>query len=556
MSKKYTIEELKELTKNKNFTIIDEKYISMRNGILAIDNNGYKVIVKRNHIFKNESPEIFHKNNPYTIGNIKQYIINNKINAELLSTEYINNTSELLWKCSCTKEFTCSWNKFSQGKHLCNECSLIYKGLNHRITKDRIINSLENVGLKLLNELFSQCVSSAKIDAIDIFGYKYNFLWSVFKNGKFPEKFHPSNKYTIENINTYLKINRDGEYICISDDYKNNTQQLKFKHIKCECIFEASLAEMKGKYVGDTKYKYYKTCPNCYKKKIESTHASVLKQVFKHEYPDTTLEDKSCINEKTKRSLPTDIVNHNLKIAIEIQSQYHDSISKKDIDKYKKDFWINKGYQFYDPDIRDYSILELIQLFFPNIDKIPNYIDYNFSNCIDHVKVQNLLNDGHSIKEIGEIMNAKDGTIRALLNAKKVFLPDNYKKLILNQKPIVRLTKNGDFIKRYENLSRIKEDNFATGTVIRVLKKIQNFSYNSYWVYEEDYINDTYLIPIEKEDHYMLSVDKYSIDNIFIKSYPTIYDAENDSRSSRSEIYRVASGNRKSSRNEKWKFKI
>jgi hypothetical protein len=313
---------------------------------------------------------------------------------------------------------------------------------------------------------------------------------------------------------------------------------------------------MYGKYVGDSKYKYYKTCPNCDKKKIESTHASVLKQVFKHEYPDTILEDKSCINIKTKRSLPTDIVNHNLKIAIEIQSQYHDTQTQKDVDQYKKDFWIKSGYKFFDPDIREYSILELIQLFFPHIDSIPKYIDYNFSNCINHVKVQELLNKGFSIKEIAEIIEAKEGTVRSLLHSKKVFLPDDYKEKILNQKPVVRLTKNGCFIKRYENLSRIREDDFAIGAVIRVLKKKQNFSYDSYWVYESDYINNTYTVPAEKEDHYMLSVDKYDMNDTFIKSYSTIYDAANDSKSSKAEIYRVASGDRKSSRNEKWKFKI
>ena len=67
------------------------------------------------------------------------------------------------------------------------------------------------------------------------------------------------------------------------------------------------------------KDKYYKQCPNCNTNKTESNHASILKQIFIHEYPDTSIEDKSCINPKTKRPFPTDIVNHRMKIAIEIQ---------------------------------------------------------------------------------------------------------------------------------------------------------------------------------------------------------------------------------------------
>ena len=45
------------------------------------------------------------------------------------------------------------------------------------------------------------------------------------------------------------------------------------------------------------------------------------------------------------------------------------------------------------------------------------------------------------------------------------------------------------------------------------------------------------------------------MNNNYVKSYGSIYEAEKDSASSRSEIYRVANGNRNSSRKEKWKFK-
>ena len=53
----------------------------------------------------------------------------------------------------------------------------------------------------------------------------------------------------------------------------------------------------------------------------ESLHALVLKQVFMHEYPDTILEDRSCVNPITNAVMPTDIVNHKMKIAIEIQNK-------------------------------------------------------------------------------------------------------------------------------------------------------------------------------------------------------------------------------------------
>jgi hypothetical protein len=311
---------------------------------------------------------------------------------------------------------------------------------------------------------------------------------------------------------------------------------------------------MQGKTVKNSKYRYYKQCPHCNTNKTESIHASVLKQVFLHEYPDTTLEDKSCINIKTNHTLPTDIVNHRLKIAIEIQSGFHDNPHQKEIDKFKRNFWLTNGYDFYDPDIRDYSILEMIKLFFPSINAIPDYIDYNFSNCIDFIPLQDLLNQGYTIKEVSEKTGIKKGTINNLVINRKLLLPDDYIKKVFKIKSVIRLSKDGEFIKRYETLMDIQRDGYELGTVRRVLNGKQKFSYNSFWVYEDDYVTGDYIIPEEDFDHFLLPVEKYDINNNFVCKYSSIYDAEKDSQSNRSEIYRVASGGRKSSRKEKWKF--
>ena len=197
-------------------------------------------------------------------------------------------------------------------------------------------------------------------------------------------------------------------------------------------MFNASWAELKGKNGQDAKRKYYKQCPFCSKFHLESYHASVLKQIFIHKYPDTSLEDRSCINPKTNRALPTDIVNHNLKIAIEIQSGYHDKPEKRVIDKFKKDFWINKGYKFYDPDIRDYSILEMVNIFFKEITEIPDYVDFDFSTNIDFNLVQQYLDNGYSIKEISNITGYGIGGIGSLRASKKIKLPDDYFKYKTN----------------------------------------------------------------------------------------------------------------------------
>lgn len=298
----------------------------------------------------------------------------------------------------------------------------------------------------------------------------------------------------------------------------------------------------------------YCQCPECNTYKLESHHASALKQVFVHNYPDTITEEQSCINPKTLRVLPTDIVNHRLRIAIEVQSEFHDYFERKERDKIKKDFWIKRGYQFYSPDIRNYTILEMIQLFFPEIDRIPEYVDFNYSNCIDFEKVQRLLNDGLTIKEIATNLNLNENSVRYLSTIHKIELPEDYKSKVFNIHPIVRLSKEGKFIKKYESINSLDRDGFVNGTVRRVLKGKQDFSYDSFWLYEEDYLSGNYIIPKVKTDKFLVPVKKYDMDNNYICTYKTLYEAEDDSISSRNEIYRVAKGERKSSRNEKWKF--
>lgn len=196
----------------------------------------------------------------------------------------------------------------------------------------------------------------------------------------------------------------------------------------------------------------------------------------------------------------------------------------------------------------------MVQLFFADIHEVPEYVDYHFGDCINFTEIQKLLDEGKSIKEIAHITGIKHGTINALCLQHKVILPKDYKKNILNQKPIIRLSKDNVFIKRYPSLSAVKKDGLSPGTIRNVLIGERKFSYQTFWVYEEDYIEGNYTIPQEDDDHFLLSVDKFDMENNYICSYKTIYEAEKDSISDRNEIYRVAMGDRKSSRNEKWKF--
>ena len=87
-----------------------------------IDNDGYKYYTKINGLcYDNGYPHRFHKNNIYTIENIKYYIDKNNITAKLLSSEYINSKSLLDFECKCGNIFHKSWSKFQSGQIRCKD---------------------------------------------------------------------------------------------------------------------------------------------------------------------------------------------------------------------------------------------------------------------------------------------------------------------------------------------------------------------------------------------------------------------------------------------------
>lgn len=220
-----------------------------------------------------------------------------------------------------------------------------------------------------------------------------------------------------------------------------------------------------------------------------SYHVSVLKQVFLYEYPNTICEDKSCKNPNTGYNLPTDIVNHELKIAVEIQSAYHDINNVMLRDVIKKDFWVNKGYLFYSVDIREYTVLEMIQLFFPKYKEIPSYIDFSYGRMTDFITIQNLLDNGKTIKEIVDITGCNKSCMQGLMNRKIIHLPHEYKERVCHIKKIVQLDKNLVLINTFDSFSDLDRHGYANGTIRRVLNGKQKYSYGYIWMYEEDYKN-------------------------------------------------------------------
>lgn len=68
-------------------------------------------------------PLPIHTLNKHSIENIKKYILNNKIDCKVISTQYINKTSMITFECKCGELFETRWNTFlNTNKRKCDKC--------------------------------------------------------------------------------------------------------------------------------------------------------------------------------------------------------------------------------------------------------------------------------------------------------------------------------------------------------------------------------------------------------------------------------------------------
>lgn len=239
----------------------------------------------------------------------------------------------------------------------------------------------------------------------------------------------------------------------------------------------------------------------------ESAHATALKQVWMHEEPDTIPEDRSCINPLTGCALPTDIVNHRLKIAIEVQSAFHDDKKQKTKDAIKKNFWIEKGYNFYAVDHREYTIIEMINMFFDYINEIPDYVDFDkkFIRVVQLDMDKNFIKEYESMESAEYLTGCSEGKIGSTLRAgrnycngyywvyKDEYDSGRYDIFETMLRPIVQLDKEGKFISEYISISEAAKRTGISEDNIRACKKMgRTYSGGCHWIYKDDYKSGQY----------------------------------------------------------------
>lgn len=414
-------------------------------------------------------------------------------------------------------------------------CNTIYQEREKIINLETIKNILSDINLSLIEIIKDNGILSY-VKYKDEYGYIYSGIVSDIicrDHRKIVNK-----DYALYNIQLFLD-NENVPFQIISEQYEKVDENLQFKCKRCGEIVNAKWINICKK---DNKNRHHILCPNC-DGRTESLHALVLKQMFLHEYPDSEVEERSCINPNTNKVMPTDIVNHRLKIAVEVQSQFHDWMPERD--KIKRDYWINKGYNFYDPDIRDYTILQMCQLFF-DVDKIPDYINYNYSNKLNLKEIQKLLDQNVPVHKIAEIQNVDphriyDNIRYGNLHYSSTYINDNFT-------PIIQCDKDGNVIGEFDSLAdAARQTGVSNKAIGRALHMNRHYSGGSFWFMREDFNEETVQAEIKSRFlKYQIPVDKYTKDNQFICRYDTIEKAAKDLNTNSAQIYRVVIGERQS----------
>lgn len=122
----YKREDSNKLTnvfKNKGFELLSNEYVNARTKLIAKDSEGYIILISLDNLMRGKTPQRFYQDNPYTIGNIKLWLIKHNCDFEIVSDKFISANDKLKFKCFKEHVFNVSWNKVQSQNSGCPICS-------------------------------------------------------------------------------------------------------------------------------------------------------------------------------------------------------------------------------------------------------------------------------------------------------------------------------------------------------------------------------------------------------------------------------------------------
>lgn len=509
-------------------TSIPTKY---KDKIICRDDHGYMYYVLCSTILKLSPSRYVDITNPYSIRNIKKYIKNNGINTELLSTTYRGANSSITLKCNkCGKPFDIRWTNFQSRKTTkCTTCLNAEKLIKiRRINWKTVVEDNTDFEYQLMNIIYPE--NSNKKDAILKVkhvecGRTYDVAAYSFKSGARCRKcvLKHSGDYRKDNICNFKKYVHDvtnGEYECIGEEYVNSNVPIKILHKSCGTIYNVR----PGSFRGTTK-KNGSRCPRCSSLMTVSYTHAILSLLFERYFIGVEFEYDAGFRTQKGGISRYDLYVEPLNLLIEWQSQYHDFKEQKKIDKEKMDYAIKNGYEFLALDCRDFKTIDYVEMFFPFLNEIPKDLNLEVFNKFNVTKAQELLDSGMSIKQAAKVMSESGHKIYSAIYRGDMHYPDNYFLKHKQNKEVVQLTLDGEFITEYESIASASR-NTGLKSIGSVCRGELLHSGGYIWVYKDKYINGEYTLP-KKEDCVIYSrpIVQLTLDGDVIATHSSQKDA-------------------------------
>ena len=180
----------------------------------------------------------------YKINDVKEYLLKNDLNneCELLSTEYINATTPLLFKCNlCGEVFERDFNHLRQNRFRCIKCSHKIQGqirsTKHKYSSEDIQKEIATDGYTLIGE-YKNCSTAVLCQCSH--GHYFNFNYKNYQAGQ-------SRCPYCRQINTLQ--NKDPNNIKTNHITFKQFLRDQLKSWKNECIKKSNhISDISGKY--------------------------------------------------------------------------------------------------------------------------------------------------------------------------------------------------------------------------------------------------------------------------------------------------------------------
>ena len=202
------------------------------------DSEGYCGVIPIGKFLRGvqEDISLFSNRNPYVLENIRLYLKYNAPNLTLKSEEYKRIDIPLEFICCNHGLYISTFVNIKSGYN-CPKCAKEKISKMRRTPLEKVYNTFLNKGF---TPLFTEYKNESELlDAINEEGFKISVSYASIKNSE-PQIFGHKNKYTIDNIKLWLKINGFEHIELLSEEYIDAHTDLKFYCKKHEEVVYAT----------------------------------------------------------------------------------------------------------------------------------------------------------------------------------------------------------------------------------------------------------------------------------------------------------------------------